>query len=225
MKGNYQTNATHWKEAMQGCNFGCSGVACGELTQKAREALVFTSSAHLGQGDIPATSFLPPFPGNAGLKLGLDDFRSIFQLKQFHHFSWFIQPSQGMLGDIPLRKSPSGSHPPWLWADSSSLTISSAISNVKPTYPSAPSTERYFRFSVANSFSSVQDSGGFTKWEEGSMPQDGPCRRRESREDSFSLPKLPDTTSARKILGTNTELPASTSARVQPYFIFINMLW
>lgn len=57
------------------------------------------------------------------------------------------------------------------------------------------------------------------------MPQDGPCRQRERGEGTFSLPKLPDTTSARTIPGTNTELPASTSARVQPYFIFINMLW
>lgn len=38
-------------------------------------------------------------------------------------------------------------------AYSSSLTISSAISNTKPTYPSASCTEWYFRFSVANPFS------------------------------------------------------------------------
>lgn len=150
MKGNYQSNVTHWEEAMQGCNLGCSGVACGELTQKARHALGFTSSPHLGRGDIPATFFPPPLPCNAGLKLGLDDFRTIFQLKQFHYFFWFIQPSQATFGDIPLGKSPSGSHPPWLWAYSSSPTISSAISSIKPTYPSASCTERYFGFSAAN---------------------------------------------------------------------------
>lgn len=59
-----------------------------------------------------------------------------------------------MPGDISLGKCPSGSLPPWLWADSSSPTISSAISNLKPTSPSASCTERYFRFSVANPFSS-----------------------------------------------------------------------
>lgn len=127
-----------------------------------------------------------------------------------------------MPGDIPLGKSPSGSHPPWLTLLPQQFPVPSATQN--------PPTHLLHALNGILAFllqtpSLPQDSVSFTEWEEGSMPQDGPCRQRESEEDAFLLPKLPDTTSARKIPGTNTELPASTSARAQPYFIFINMLW
>lgn len=171
------------------------------LTQKARDALVFTSSSHLGQGDdISATFFLPPF-------------------RLLH------PPFPGDTCLDHVQRGHELTHP-------SFPTIFCAVSGMKPTYLSRLTaswcTERHFKWSVAiylfffspRCWEFCQGGGRdhATGWP---LPAEGLRGRCFLAAQASSLGVCGEDPRS----GANTELPASTSAKVQTYFIFINMLW